>query len=112
MVGDVVGHGITAAATMGRLRTAVRTLADIDLPPEELLTRLDDIVSHSADTDETPSPLLRGTPGDIGATCLYAVYDPVDGTCSLARAGHLPRSWFTPRAQRSSSTSRAAFPSA
>ncbi len=44
VVGDVVGHGIHAAATMGRLRTAVRTLADIDLPPDELLTHLDDVV--------------------------------------------------------------------
>ncbi|QIZ00108.2 SpoIIE family protein phosphatase [Streptomyces sp. S1D4-11] len=44
VVGDVVGHGITASATMGRLRTAVRTLADIDLAPDELLTHLDDLV--------------------------------------------------------------------
>ena len=44
VVGDVVGHGIHASATMGRLRTAVRTLADVDLPPDELLTRLDDLV--------------------------------------------------------------------
>ena len=46
VVGDVVGHGIHAAATMGRLRTAVQTLADIDLEPEELLTRLDDVVAR------------------------------------------------------------------
>ena len=46
VVGDVVGHGIHASATMGRLRTAVRTLADVDLPPDELLTRLDDLVSR------------------------------------------------------------------
>ncbi|MEV0475961.1 SpoIIE family protein phosphatase [Streptomyces prunicolor] len=90
VVGDVVGHGITAAATMGRLRTAVRTLADIDLPPEELLTHLDDIVSHTADTDETPASELGEIPSDVGATCLYAVYDPVAGVCTLARAGHLP----------------------
>ncbi|GDY42320.1 hypothetical protein SANT12839_032020 [Streptomyces antimycoticus] len=47
VVGDVVGHGINASAAMGRLRTAVRTLADIDLPPDELLTHLDDIVTHA-----------------------------------------------------------------
>ncbi|MEU2283025.1 SpoIIE family protein phosphatase [Streptomyces sp. NPDC013178] len=90
VVGDVVGHGITAAATMGRLRTAVRTLADIDLPPEELLTHLDGIVSNTGDTDATPASGLSGIPGDVGATCLYAVYDPVAGTCALAGAGHLP----------------------
>lgn len=44
VVGDVIGHGLHAAATMGRLRTAVRTLADIDLTPDELLTHLDDVV--------------------------------------------------------------------
>jgi PAS domain S-box-containing protein len=86
VVGDVVGHGINASATMGRLRTAVRTLADIDLPPEELLTHLDDIIAHTAgEQDGEPGDEI---PGDIGATCLYAVYDPVSGTCSLARAGH------------------------
>ncbi|MEH0420814.1 ATP-binding SpoIIE family protein phosphatase [Streptomyces sp. B21-083] len=89
IVGDVVGHGITASATMGRLRTAVRTLADIDLPPDELLTHLDDIVTHAdggatEGGDEGPDTI----PGDVGATCLYAVYDPVSGSCSLARAGH------------------------
>ncbi|MER5432271.1 SpoIIE family protein phosphatase [Streptomyces sp. NPDC002588] len=86
VIGDVVGHGINASATMGRLRTAVRTLADIDLPPDELLTHLDDIVTHSG--DEQDDAALGEIPGDIGATCLYAVYDPVGGTCSLARAGH------------------------
>ncbi|MYS91642.1 MULTISPECIES: ATP-binding SpoIIE family protein phosphatase [Streptomyces] len=87
VVGDVVGHGIHAAATMGRLRTAVRTLADIDLPPEELLTHLDDVVIRlSAEASADPDTEMAG---DIGATCLYAVYDPVDGRCSLARAGHV-----------------------
>ncbi|ELP62596.1 SpoIIE family protein phosphatase [Streptomyces turgidiscabies] len=91
VVGDVVGHGISASATMGRLRTAVRTLADIDLAPDELLTHLDDIVTHSGppqDIDDADDASASEIPGDIGATCLYAVYDPVSGTCSLARAGH------------------------
>ncbi|SEB58651.1 ATP-binding SpoIIE family protein phosphatase [Streptomyces melanosporofaciens] len=85
VVGDVVGHGIRASATMGRLRTAVRTLADVDLPPDELLTHLDDIVTHTADRD---SDAPGGIPSDVGAGCLYAIYDPVSGSCSLARAGH------------------------
>ncbi|MDG5806548.1 SpoIIE family protein phosphatase [Streptomyces ossamyceticus] len=205
VVGDVVGHGIHAAATMGRLRTAVRTLADIDLPPDELLTHLDDVVirlsaeaegeeegeegqgqeqaprgawqgqagdadaevdAGAADAAGAPSPggggrtegagaraAGRGLPtespqtaglgsgssafaggratesalpvtsgavppgpaaafphppgspspppspspapvgaesvGVIGATCVYAVYDPVSRSCTLARAGHV-----------------------
>ncbi|WP_055490976.1 SpoIIE family protein phosphatase [Streptomyces sp. TP-A0356] len=85
VVGDVVGHGVRASATMGRLRTAVRTLADIDLAPEELLTHLDDLVislSREAGQD--------GATAEVGATCLYAVYDPVSRRCTLARAGHPP----------------------
>jgi GAF domain-containing protein/anti-sigma regulatory factor (Ser/Thr protein kinase) len=88
VVGDVVGHGIHAAATMGRLRTAVRTLADIDLAPGELLTRLDDVVTRLADEEGLPAA-GEETP-DLTATCLYAVYDPVSCRCSLARAGHPP----------------------
>ncbi|QNP74486.1 SpoIIE family protein phosphatase [Streptomyces roseirectus] len=85
VVGDVVGHGIQASATMGRLRTAVRTLADIDLTPDELLTHLDDLVVRLS--EEAGS---EGSPGEVGATCLYAVYDPVTRRCTMARAGHPP----------------------
>lgn len=85
IVGDVVGHGVQASATMGRLRTAVRTLADVDLPPDELLTHLDDLVLRLSDETGGEEPA-----GDIGATCLYAVYDPVAGGCTVARAGHPP----------------------
>ncbi|MFJ4466595.1 SpoIIE family protein phosphatase [Streptomyces sp. NPDC089424] len=83
VVGDVVGHGVQASATMGRLRTAVRTLADIDLAPDELLTHLDDLVLRLSDEAGTD-----GSPGEVGATCVYAVYDPVSRRCTLARAGH------------------------
>ncbi|MFD9319487.1 SpoIIE family protein phosphatase [Streptomyces sp. NPDC060053] len=117
VVGDVVGHGIHAAATMGRLRTAVRTLADIDLPPDELLTHLDDIVLRlseeaAADVDGEGSDDVDGesddvdgevsadvdgeAAGDMGATCLYAVYDPVSRRFTLARAGHVPPALVTP----------------
>ncbi|MEU0969344.1 SpoIIE family protein phosphatase [Streptomyces sp. NPDC005917] len=84
VVGDVVGHGVQASATMGRLRTAVRTLADIDLAPDELLTHLDDLVVRLSEEQGDDSP------GEVGATCLYAVYDPVSRRCTLARAGHPP----------------------
>ncbi|WP_254885970.1 SpoIIE family protein phosphatase [Streptomyces sp. NA02950] len=86
VVGDVVGHGLQASATMGRLRTALRTLAEVDLTPEELLTQLDDLVARRDDAPELEAD--EATAGDFGATCLYAVYDPVSGRCSLARAGH------------------------
>ncbi|GGT99185.1 SpoIIE family protein phosphatase [Streptomyces coeruleorubidus] len=92
VVGDVVGHGVQASATMGRLRTAVRTLADVDLPPDELLTHLDDLVDHVAGGGDTTAPL----DGDIGATCLYAVYDPVSRHCTIARAGHPVPALVTP----------------
>ncbi|MFJ3442483.1 SpoIIE family protein phosphatase [Streptomyces sp. NPDC086081] len=96
VVGDVVGHGIQASATMGRLRTAVRTLADVDLAPDELLTQLDDLVIR---LDREEGPEARGAAeasGQIGATCLYAVYDPVSRRCTMARAGHPPPALVTP----------------
>ncbi|WP_231158293.1 SpoIIE family protein phosphatase [Streptomyces sp. CNZ748] len=90
VVGDVVGHGINAAATMGRLRTAMRTLADLDLPPGELLTRLDRTFIRSIEDDNggVEQPGVPAQPR--GATCVYAVYDPADSTCTVALAGHPP----------------------
>ncbi|GHE04809.1 ATP-binding SpoIIE family protein phosphatase [Streptomyces alanosinicus] len=95
VVGDVVGHGIRASATMGRLRTAVRTLADVDLPADELLTHLDDLVLRLAADEGSADPAAE-TAGGIGTTCLYAVYDPVARRCTLARAGHPPPAVVTP----------------
>jgi PAS domain S-box-containing protein len=98
VVGDVVGHGIHASATMGRLRTAVLTLADIDLPPDELLTHLDDLVARlSTEAKDAPPPGPGAqTTGDVGATCLYAVYDPVSCHCTIALAGHPAPALVTP----------------
>ncbi|WP_435867396.1 SpoIIE family protein phosphatase [Streptomyces xanthophaeus] len=76
VIGDVMGHGIHAAAVMGQLRTAVRTLARLDAPPAQLLRSLDAVV---ADLGE-----------DEMATCVYAVHDPETGCCVIARAGHPP----------------------
>ncbi|EFL28921.1 putative membrane protein [Streptomyces himastatinicus ATCC 53653] len=86
VVGDVVGHGLHAAATMGRLRTAVHNFSVVDLPPDELLTQLDDVVAQ-LDQEEAAR---NGGIGAVGASCLYAVYDPVAQRCTLARAGHPP----------------------
>jgi PAS domain S-box-containing protein len=90
VVGDVVGHGISAAATMGRLRTAVQTLADMELPPDELLAHLDDLVLRLSDEEAVAGDGDRASATFLGATCLYAVYDPVTGRCAMARAGHPP----------------------
>jgi serine phosphatase RsbU (regulator of sigma subunit)/PAS domain-containing protein/anti-sigma regulatory factor (Ser/Thr protein kinase) len=86
VVGDVVGHGLHAAVTMGRLRTAVLNFSSLDLPPDELLGHLDEMVTR-LDT-QTASPDGEVSPV-TGATCLYAVYDPVGGHCAVSRAGHL-----------------------
>ncbi|MDC0768967.1 SpoIIE family protein phosphatase [Streptomyces sp. HD] len=76
VIGDVMGHGIHAAAVMGQLRTAVRTLARRDTPPDQLLRYLDAAVADLGDNEM--------------ATCLYAVHYPVTGDCLIARAGHPP----------------------
>ncbi|MGW7555280.1 SpoIIE family protein phosphatase [Streptomyces rimosus] len=89
VVGDVVGHGLHAAATMGRLRTAVHTLANLDLAPDEVLSHLDDLVNRLAEEQESAGGGPE-SPQIIGATCLYAVYDPVSRRCTMARAGHVP----------------------
>ncbi|ODA71103.1 SpoIIE family protein phosphatase [Streptomyces sp. AVP053U2] len=92
VVGDVVGHGLHAAATMGRLRTAVHNFSALDLPPDELLGLLDELVGRidqDEAQDEHSAPVT-------GATCLYAVYDPVTRRCTVARAGHPPPALIRP----------------
>ncbi|MFG2934364.1 SpoIIE family protein phosphatase [Streptomyces sp. NPDC048282] len=76
VVGDVMGHGLNSAAMMGQLRTAVQTMAALDLPPAQLLRNLDDLAQRLGD-------------GYL-ATCLYAVYDPIESELHLANAGHIP----------------------
>lgn len=75
VVGDVMGSGINAAATMGRLRTATNTLASLELEPARLLEHLDRITQDLTDSI---------------ATCVYAVHDPHLRQCRIANAGHLP----------------------
>jgi serine phosphatase RsbU (regulator of sigma subunit) len=86
VAGKVVGHGVHAAAAMGRLRSAGQALADLDLPPAELLTHLADLVTRLGESGRTAGPSLAGSL--YGATCLYVTYDPVNGECQLASAGH------------------------
>ncbi|WP_327136461.1 PP2C family protein-serine/threonine phosphatase [Streptomyces sp. NBC_01340] len=76
VVGDVMGHGVSEAVTMGRLRTAGHTLADLEQPLDELFFHLNDIVSGLGD--------------GFYATCLCIVYDPVSRMCQAITAGHPP----------------------
>ncbi|SCK10868.1 SpoIIE family protein phosphatase [Streptomyces sp. WMMB 322] len=94
VVGDVVGHGVNAAATMGRLRTTLRALARLDLSPDELLSRLDDLVLQGAEDQEPDG--VPGTDEGLGVACLYVVYDPVSRVCTAARAGHPPAASVDP----------------
>ncbi|MEE4543937.1 SpoIIE family protein phosphatase [Streptomyces sp. V4-01] len=92
VVGDVVGHGLHAAATMGRLRTAVHNFASLDMPPDELLSHLDEVVNRI----DQESTAIEGNDAITGATCLYATYDPVSQICTVARAGHPPPALVRP----------------
>src|SRR5262249_49055101 len=76
VVGDVMGHGLTSAAVMGQLRTAVQTLAALDLPPDQVLRDLDSLAQRLGEHHI--------------ATCVYCVYDPVRHRCTVANAGHVP----------------------
>ncbi len=80
VVGDVMGHGVHSAATMGQLRTAVRTLAALDPPPDQVLRHLDQLFDDTVGQSEEQSM----------ATCIYCVYDPVARRCAIANAGHVP----------------------
>ncbi|MFE0401065.1 MULTISPECIES: SpoIIE family protein phosphatase [Streptomyces] len=86
VVGDVVGHGLGAAATMGQLSMEARALLSAGLAPGEVLEHLDDTVSL---LDDAESGLAAGYSA-LGSTCCIAVYDPVSHRVELASAGHLP----------------------
>jgi anti-sigma regulatory factor (Ser/Thr protein kinase) len=87
VVGDVPGKGIPVAACMGQISSAVRTLAQLDLTPDELLGRLDDMVPRLVEREHAKgaAPIVEGL---MGATCLFAIYDPISRRCVMASAGH------------------------
>ncbi|MFF4705434.1 SpoIIE family protein phosphatase [Streptomyces sp. NPDC001288] len=86
VVGDVVGHGLGAAATMGQLSMEARALLSAGLAPDEVLERLDETVTLLDDAD---SGLAAGYSA-LGSTCCIALYDPVSHSLALSSAGHLP----------------------
>ncbi|MCX4586754.1 SpoIIE family protein phosphatase [Streptomyces sp. NBC_01481] len=97
VVGDVMGRGLRAAVAMGELRTAVRTLALLDLEPAEVLSALDEIargLGTPSGAQQASRVAHKSRDADLSevylATCVYAVYDPVTRRCTFANAGHLP----------------------
>ncbi|MFK0256486.1 SpoIIE family protein phosphatase [Streptomyces sp. NPDC090445] len=76
LIGDVMGHGMPAAAVMGRLSASVRALGRLDLPPTDMLHQLEAALADLAE------PML--------ATFLYVTCDPRTGDCTVTRAGHPP----------------------
>lgn len=97
VVGDVMGRGLRAAVAMGELRTAVRTLAQLDLEPAEVLAQLDEIargLGAPGGVQQATRAARRPREADLSevylATCVYAVYDSVTRRCTFANAGHLP----------------------
>ncbi|WP_435860414.1 SpoIIE family protein phosphatase [Streptomyces prasinus] len=97
VVGDVMGRGLRAAVAMGELRTAVRTLAQLDLEPAEVLSQLDEIargLGAPGGVQQATRAARRPREADLSeiylATCIYAVYDSVTRRCTFANAGHLP----------------------
>jgi PAS domain S-box-containing protein len=75
VVGDVVGKGVLAAATMTQLRNALRVYALEGLRPASVLSRLN---------------RLADTAGPSFATLLYAIVDTESLVCRYASAGHPP----------------------
>ncbi|MFF3313450.1 SpoIIE family protein phosphatase [Streptomyces sp. NPDC002952] len=86
VVGDVVGHGLGAAATMGQLSMEARALLSAGLAPDEVLEHLDKTVTL---LDDAESGLTAGYSA-LGSTCCIALYDPVSHQVALSSAGHLP----------------------
>jgi serine phosphatase RsbU (regulator of sigma subunit) len=76
VLGDAMGHGPEAAAVMVQLRTAAHTLAELGLPPEQVLSRLDRMAAGMV-----TAPF---------ATCISMIIDPAGSSCLAAQAGHLP----------------------
>jgi hypothetical protein len=79
VIGDVVGRGVTAAAVMGQLRTATRAFASLDLPADDVLTHLDNLVQT-----------IGTGPDGVLASCVYAIFEPATATMVIANAGHPP----------------------
>ncbi|WP_443049073.1 SpoIIE family protein phosphatase [Streptomyces sp. NBC_00316] len=74
VIGDVQGHGVAAAATMGQLRSAVRAFALSGHTPQEVMSGT--------------NRLLIDLDSGQFASCCYVLLDPVTGRTQAVRAGH------------------------
>lgn len=108
VTGNATGHGISAATTMGQLRTAIHALAALDLEPDELLARLHDTTGRLAEERAALPPADPLHNETLTASCIYGVYDPITRICAIARAGTPHRSSSTRTARPTSVTSRRA----
>ncbi|MFI9626102.1 SpoIIE family protein phosphatase [Streptomyces sp. NPDC052042] len=88
IIGDVEGCGLRAAIVMGQLRTVIHTLAGLDLEADEVLARLADSATRLAAEQAQAPSAGRESGRPLTASCVYAVYDPLARTCTVARAGH------------------------
>lgn len=79
-IGDVTGKGLRAAATMGRLRSALHAYGLDERSPSEVLNRVGRLAAGDATL----------------ATALYLVIDPATGAVELSSAGHLPPLLISP----------------
>jgi PAS domain S-box-containing protein len=86
VVGDVVGHGLRAAAVMGQLRNAVRAYGVAETSPSEVMARVNRLVMSGED--------------DVMATVLYLVLDRETGDVTFASAGHPPPLVLSPDGAR------------
>ena len=76
IIGDVMGHGIAAAAAMAHIRAAVRAYLCVDSDPSTVVGKLDHMFARLGITQLV--------------SLVYAVIDPVAGMLSLVNAGHHP----------------------
>jgi anti-sigma regulatory factor (Ser/Thr protein kinase) len=88
-VSDIPVSGMQANVCIGLIGAAVRALAELDLGPEEVLARLDDIVARYA-AGERNKWSVWIVERLVGTRFLYAVYDPITRRCVMASAGHPP----------------------
>jgi PAS domain S-box-containing protein len=76
VVGDVAGHGLRAAASMGQLRNAFRAYGMVEASPAEVVARINRLVMSGVE--------------QVMATVLYLVLDRENGEVAWSAAGHPP----------------------
>src|SRR3954454_13298712 len=86
VVGDVAGHGLRAAASMGQLRNAFRAYGMVEASPAEVVARINRLVMSGVE--------------QVMATVLYLVLDRESGEVAWSAAGHPPPLMIAPDGAR------------